>query len=157
MAFSLLTVGGRRISIALHTKRAPSDDEWRDWIALLDQVGPEVQWDLARAPNLVFTDGGAPDTSQRTAVNMRVAQGKTLPAVAVVTQSMLVRVMARGFSIFNPSVRVFAPEDLDGAVAHVGFAPRDARELLSAAINLEGKVLGAGAVETLSAVTRTRG
>lgn len=142
MAFEVgAEIGARRVLVAVHTKQAPTDAEWNAWLALLEQVGEEVGQDLARLPNLVVTDGGAPSTAQRTAVNMLVAQGKTLPPVAVVTDSLFVRTVLRGLTIFNPGTKAFAPAELGRALDHLGIPASAATTLAAACVRL-GKSIG---------------
>ena len=157
MAHALANVGGQQVYVALHTKVAPSDEEWREWTTLLEKHGKAAEWDLAKTPNLVVTDGGAPSTAQRTVVNVLIAQAKTMPAVALVTDSTMVRAIARAFTIFNPRFRVFAPSQIREAAVHAGLASADVPELISALVRLEGDVLGAGAVSTLGELVRGGG
>ncbi len=154
MAFSLVRVGGQPVFVALHTKVAPSEEEWRDWTTLLEKHGKAAEWDLAKTRNLVVTDGGAPSTAQRTVVNVLIAQARSMPPVALVTDSTMVRAIVRAFSIFNPRFGVFAPAQIREAAAHVGVASADVPDLIAALVRLESEVLGAGAVNTLSALTR---
>lgn len=154
MGFGLYPIDGLRLIIALHPRGAPSDADWGEWLKLLDWVGPVVGWDLARTPNLVITDGGAPNTEQRTQVNVRVAQSKSFPPVAVVTRSLVVRTIIRGFSIFNPLSRVFAPSDLALATTHLGLTPGRSSEVIALAQRLEAETLGAGAIVTLKEIAR---
>lgn len=142
--------GGRKLLIAVHTASAPSDLEWDRWLAFLDENGKQMNGDLARLPNLVFTDGGAPSTAQRTAVNMRIAQGVTLPPVAVVTNSVVVRTILRGLSVFNPGTRAFAPTDLENALTHLDVPLSETKSILQAAKRLEMEI-GAGSVSTVDA------
>ena len=154
MAHRLVDFGGQEVFIALHTKVPPSDEEWGGWTARLESFAKSTGWDLARGANFVVTDGGAPSTAQRTVVNVLIAQGRTMPAVALVTDSPLVRAIVRAFSIFNPQFRVFSPAQVREAAAHVGVASADVPNLIAALVSLEGEELGAGAVRTLAALTR---
>lgn len=143
--------GDRTILVAVHTSVAPSEAEWSSWVALLDEHGKRVAEDLWRMPNLVITDGGAPSTAQRTVVNMLIAQGKTMPPVAVVTDSLVVRTLLRAFSVFNPRMRGFAPGAFAGAVSHLGLPASEARSLVQACKQLELEI-GRGAVKTIAAL-----
>lgn len=155
-AFALHQLEHRKVWLAIHTGQPPFPEEWNDWVKALETSAVATGWDSAQTPNLVITDGGAPNTAQRTAVNSLVAQAKTLPAVAVVTSSMIVRVMARGLSIFNPNLSVFAPAQLGQAIDHVGLRRGDIASVVAACLDLEAEVLGPGAVATLAAISRTR-
>jgi hypothetical protein len=154
MAFQPVMIGTRRVLIALHTKSPPSEAEWNRWTQLLEEEAKRCDFDFAQTPNLVLTDGGAPSTAQRTAVNVLIAQARTLPSVALVTDSVLVRAMVRAFSIFNPRIKVFTPAQMARAVVHLGLVEADVPALISALVTLEGQELGAGAVDTLGAVSR---
>ncbi len=154
MGFGIYPMDGLKLIVAVHPRTAPSDADWGEWLRFLDWNGPAVGWDLARSPNLVITDGGAPNTEQRTQVNVRVAQSKSFPPVAVVTRSLVVRTLIRGFSIFNPLSRTFAPNDLDAAMTHLGFSPARTSEVIALTLRLEAETLGAGACETLKEIAR---
>ena len=156
MAYQLEQIGGRKIFLALHTSHAPSAEEWRGWTELIEATCIEQKWDIDSTANFVITDGGAPNTAQRTVVNTLIAQAKTLPAVAVVTSSVIVRTMLRGFSIFNPNIAVFAPQEVAKAAEHVGIGRPDLTALIASCSRLEHDVLRPGAVETLGALTRLR-
>jgi hypothetical protein len=156
MAHSLTEIGGRKLFVAIHTKNAPSGEEWAGWAAMLEKNCHAVEWDLGRIPNFVVTDGGAPSTAQRTEINVLIAQAKTLPPVAIVTDSTFVRTMIRAFSLFNPSLSVFSPADVAKAAAHVGVAKADVPQLIGALTKLEKETFGEGMVHTLGALTRIR-
>jgi hypothetical protein len=153
MAYEMVSLGGRRVYVALHTRDAPSSDEWDGWVALLDKNAKEDGFDLERTPNLVVTDGGAPDREQRTAVNVIVSQAKTLPSVALVTDSIVVRSMVRAFSIFNPRVAVFAPADFNRALTHIGLATSTRPELVARLTALADESLAGRRVDTLAALS----
>lgn len=141
----------RTILVAVHTSEPPSEAEWNGWVALLERCGRAVEQDLWRLPNLVVTDGGAPSTAQRTAVNVLIAQAKTMPPVAVVTDSILVRTLLRGFSIFNPRMRGFAPADFAAAIAHLGLPASEAPSLIQACRRL-ARELSPSSVKTADAL-----
>lgn len=156
MAYSLAEVGGRQVFVAVHTKQAPSDEEWAGWTSMLERHAKASDWNLGSVANLVITDGGAPSTAQRTAVNVLISQAKSYPAVALVTDSALVRTLIRAFSIFNPRIHVFAPADIGKAAEHLGFSRADVPQLIGACTKLESDTMKPGAVETLGVLTRVR-
>lgn len=143
---------GREIVIALHTRVAPSDDEWQRWVDLIRARSEKVGWDLARVGNLVITDGGAPSLEQRTAVNTLIAQGRSYPNVAVVTESPLVRTLIRGLTIFNPQLKVFAPAEFARALTFVGFDAAMRAEVIAECERKVTAEIGVGAVKTLEAL-----
>lgn len=154
MGCGAVEIAGRDIFIALHPKTAPADADWGEWTALLEAYGKAHAWNLGNSTNLVVTDGGAPSTAQRTTINTLIAQAKSLPSVAIVTDSAVVRGIVRALSIFNPRVRVFSPSDIVLAGAHLGLAPRDLPALISTCDEIESAQLGRGAVESLQAIRR---
>lgn len=147
-------LGNRRVLVAVHTSGAPSESEWSSWVSFLEKLGAEVDQDLTRLPNLVITDGGAPTTQQRTAVNVLVAQGKTMPPVAVVTDSAMVRTMLRAFSLFNPRIRAFAPSEFGLAITHLGVPATEQKALAQTCRRLEME-LGSGTVRTVDALFKS--
>lgn len=155
MAHSVMELDGQIVFLSLHTKNVPSDEEWKGWTDTLEVHGRECGWNLGRSSNLVLTDGGAPTIGQRTAVNTLVAQGKTPPWVAVVTESTFVRAMLRALSIFNPRVHAFAPKDARAATDHLQLRSADALEkVVEACERLERQTFGAGTIQTLREVAR---
>lgn len=149
MAHGSLQTQEIEVLLAVHTRQPPSRAEWEAWCELLHQRAEAVQWDLSRTCNLVITDGGAPSTEQRTRINSLIAQGRSSPRVAVVTDSAAVRMIARAFTIFNPMFKVFSPRQLAAATSFLGVARPWQRDLLAALDRLEAEQLGRGAVETL--------
>lgn len=152
MSFGSAEFGDRTLLMALHTESAPSDQEWGEWTDFIGPLSKRVNQDLQRCPNLVITDGGAPSTAQRTAVNVLIAQAETMPPIAVVTESLTVRTVLRGLSIFNPRVRAFAPTDMEGALVHLGIPPSERRTVIDACRRIE-RAQGM-TVRTLRAVPR---
>jgi hypothetical protein len=68
----------------------------------------------------VFTDGGAPNSSQRRIVNEILAGRPPIPA-AVVSNSALARGVITALSWFNPKIKAFAPDEVIDAYHYLGF------------------------------------
>lgn len=152
MGFGALELEGRHVLVAVHGTASPSDAEWQAWAKLLDERGRAVGDELMLLSNLVVTEGGAPTTEQRALVNGMVTRGRSLPAVAVVTSSRMVRVLVRGFSIFNPRLRVFSPGEWRSAGLHVGVPSEHLPRVLELIRRLEADVFGAGTLPTVAAL-----
>lgn len=150
------TTKGHEVVVSLHGSRAPSTAEWLELVEILKSRSIAAEWDLARIGNLVVTDGSGPSTEQRTLVNNMVAQGKSLPNVAIVTDSLAARTLVRGLSIFNPRVRIFAPKDFDAALAFAGLGVGQRAETIAMLDRLERDSMGSGSVATLSAIRNAR-
>jgi hypothetical protein len=145
---------GAYVPVALHTATAPSEEEWTTWMRTLERVADQVHGELALSPNLVLTDGGGPSQAQRTATNNLLARGRSLPAVAIVTDSRIVRTLVRGLSIFNPRLRVFEPADIGLACTHIGLERALQRDILRRAAETVAAEIGVDAVRTLKALPR---
>jgi hypothetical protein len=151
MGWGVLEIDERRVLVAVHGTAPPSDAEWQEWIEMLAHHGRAVDQELVLLSNLVVTEGGAPTTEQRARVNAMVTAGRSRPAVAVVTSNRMVRLMVRGFSIFNDRVRVFAPGEWRGAALHAGVPSDRFASLVSLVGRIEADVFGAGTLPTVAA------
>lgn len=151
MAHGRLDLDGRSLLFVLHGREPPTDAEWDGWLGVLRAEAAARSGDFSRSSNLVLSDGGGPSTAQRTEVNNIVAVATVEPRVALVTESVVVRTLARGLSLFNPSFAVFDPASFRRAVIHVGLGGHEAA-VLEALRSLEAKAFGAGANRTLAAI-----
>lgn len=145
------------VVVALHTSVPPSESEWRTWIALLRSRAEAVDWDLSRVSNLVITDGGGPDHEQRMSIDMLVSRAKRPPRVAIVTDSVMVRTIVRGLSVFNPTVHVFAPAKFDEALLFLGLGVDQRVEVLALCNEAANAKIADGAIHTLHALVGTPG
>jgi hypothetical protein len=99
--------------VCAHTERGPSDDEWSGFLTCLAEIR-----DPSAARVLVHTDGGAPNAHQRALLKAQC--GSVSPPIAVLTPSSGARAIATAISWFIPTIRVFRPEDINGALRHLG-------------------------------------
>lgn len=109
-AFVKTVVG--EVMLVAHTAKAPSDEEWKVYVEGV------VTHDPARLRSLVFTDGGAPNSTQRRVLNEALG-GKTSLG-AVVSPSTMVRGVVTALSWFNPMIKAFAPGETDEAFRYLG-------------------------------------
>jgi hypothetical protein len=119
-SMSARIVGG--YAVFVHSNRAPTDPEWEQALELHRQGGGAVV-----LPTLVYTDGGAPNATQRVRLNSLVTTSK--PRVAVMTPSVLARAAGAALALINSNTRVFGPDQVDRALDHVG-ARGTTRDLL---------------------------
>jgi hypothetical protein len=123
----------KEIFVVAHADAPPTNEEW---VATLDQYRKLA--DIAKARILVFTEGGAPNTLQRDQLN-KLFQGRH-PKTAVVTGSRMVRGVVTAVSWFNPQTRAFAPNDLEGALAHLNVEPSERSQVLALAAEVQAEI-----------------
>lgn len=87
--------------VMLHGTGAPPTEAWRDYLLQLRDK------DLTKMGLLCFTNGGAPDATQRQELNQVIA-GRYY-ARAIVHRSALVRGVVLAVSWFAPGVKAFSP------------------------------------------------
>ena len=102
-----------RLFLVVYGARAPSEDEWCDYLKSVEHHG------VVSTTQLVVTDGGAPTSAQRRSLDDLLA-GRYVP-VAVVSGSFAVRAMVTTMSWFNWSIRAFplGPEGLRDALQYL--------------------------------------
>ena len=113
MAFA--TVGN--VIVALHTANPPSEAEWAAYIAAVKTV------DLREIRAIAFTDGGAPNSAQRKALN-EALKNRACPGV-VVSASTMVRSVVTALSWFNPLVKAFSPDRAADAYRYLNLTPAE--------------------------------
>jgi hypothetical protein len=109
---NVVTASRGRVLMVAHNAEPPTDEEWKDFLRALDRHGIEG------ARLLVWTDGAAPNSAQRQALNDQLG-GRTIP-IAVLSTSTFVRGVATAISWFNPGVKVFPPDKVNDAIRHLG-------------------------------------
>jgi hypothetical protein len=105
---------GRHVVLA-HAAGNPSDAEWQLYIKDIDR------WISELAGILVVTEGGALTSGQRRELNDIFARaGQKSFRVAVLSRNLLARGIVNALSLWNPGIRMFKPEAVDQALAHIG-------------------------------------
>jgi hypothetical protein len=101
----------------LHTAQAPSREEWG---AVMDDFARHSKsGSFARFRVLAVTDGGGPDVTMRMGLQRLYEERQQSPKAAVVTANVVVRGIVAALNWFNPSVRMFAPQNFPDALAHI--------------------------------------
>jgi hypothetical protein len=111
-------LSGSRL-ILLHSKDPPPASDWGPYMNEARRMDQVCQGDLSRAGILVFTDGGAPNATQRSEINEWLAGRKI--RTAVVMSSPLVRGIVTALNWFNKDIKPFAPQGWRDAMSFVGF------------------------------------
>jgi hypothetical protein len=99
--------------VMLHGVGAPPLDGWRDYLLQIRDK------DLTSMGLLCFTNGGAPDPTQRQELNEVI--GGRYYARAIVHRSALVRGVVLAVSWFAPGVKAFSPWTWPAGAEHARF------------------------------------
>jgi hypothetical protein len=114
----------RRLLILVHTKDAPENDEWKEYVESARKWRQEIQGFL------VVSDGGGPNTMQRAeldeAIDIEHHPGKT----AVVTISRIARGIVTAISWFSPGIKAFGTNQLHQAIEYLGTPPPEVEAVI---------------------------
>lgn len=102
--------------ITVHGPQPPSNEEWVEYVRALVKLAADVK-DHSTIRNIVFTEGGAPNSGQRKAVN-DIGYSKSVTS-AIISKSQFVRTVVTAFSWFNDKVKAFSPETMEDAYKHL--------------------------------------
>lgn len=116
------------LSIAVHNNRTPTDTEVHEYCVAL------AKHDVRQLRALIFTDGGAPNSTQRNEVNS-VLKGREHPT-AVVSDDRMVRGIVTAFSWFNSKIRAFSPANINEALDYLGVPPAEHDRVIAEAKKL---------------------
>jgi hypothetical protein len=124
-----------RLFIVVYGTENPTDEEWRDYLGLVQRHG------IDRTMQLIATDGGGPTAVQRRVLN-DVLSGRAVP-VAVVTGSARIRTTVNALSWFNRRIKAFTPSGLREAIAYLEI-PASRTELIVRELDRLRHELGQG-------------
>jgi hypothetical protein len=128
--------------IGVHTKVAPSDAEWKEYIQLCKKVADDAGFPALRG--LSITDGGAPTSTQRALAN-EFLEGRSAPT-AILSSSSIVRGVVTAMSWFNPKIKSFAPVRAREALAYIDFPTNQIGSLCARLRDMKSSVGVVGAV-----------
>jgi hypothetical protein len=121
-----------RINVAVHGKRSPTDLEWATYVnESREHVGRP---DLCL---VVLSRGGSPDGKQRAVLTDSIPKGARKPPVALLTDNAIARGAIAAMSIFNPLMKAFATNDLDGAALYLGLTRAERDRVAKVLVELE--------------------
>ena len=100
--------------VFVENERAPSDEEWGDFLKILalNRV------DLAKLRLLVVTSGGAPTAEQRKQLAATLGGAPLL--VSSVSDNMKIRFVTATIALFHSHMKTFSTQELDQAYDHLG-------------------------------------
>ena len=108
MANFVFDVVDTNLVVVMNTE-SPLPEEWNAYLEACRQLDKKLNGDFTKAAALIFTDGAAPNASQRRSM-VEVLKGRPANS-AVVSDNMMVRAPLGLLSIFNPAVKVFSPKE----------------------------------------------
>jgi hypothetical protein len=100
-----------RLFIVVYRATNPTDEEWNEYLALVERHGVE------QTVQLISTDGGEPTSLQRKKLNALLA-GRMVPVAVVSDEPRILRTVSF-LSWFNRKIKAFPPARLDQALAHL--------------------------------------
>jgi hypothetical protein len=136
----------RNVFVCVHSEECPTDVEWNAFLGDCRAVPPSELRVVA------FTDGGRPNTVQRT--DFAAYCGEAQPLIAVVSGNRIVRGAVTAISWFNKRIKLFSPAAANEALSHVGLNPVEAAQILKLAHQLSAEIDGGIPKAIASAVAR---
>lgn len=133
-----------RVLVSCQTRFNPSDLEWDRWLT----AAAELDRACGDFRILVVTAGGHPTKNQ---VERLKAANRKNPKTAIVSPSLALRFMGGALTFVNPTIRCFAPAEMDRALDHLGMARPERAPVLAAVERLESKLAAEGEAHESSA------
>lgn len=121
-AFKCVSGRGPPFVVLLHTEEAPSAAKWESYVVALTEM-------LARETGVVHvfvaTDGGGPNSSQRSRLAQVVSRGATQALTHVFTDDLLVRSIVAAFRMLTRAYAIaHAPRTFASVCVEYGFTPQ---------------------------------
>jgi hypothetical protein len=140
MGLSIVRCADLQVAVWLHTEQDPPAVGWAEALGRVAELKKKMGGEVASMRMLVITDGGAPNTTQRSELFAQLLEGKTKTAVVTtVLSNRLKRGIATAIFWLNPGFRAFGPDQFSQALTHLdldGHGPA----LLSALTQLQRSV-----------------
>jgi hypothetical protein len=127
-----------RLLISCQAKCNPTDEEWDQWLAAAGSLQREGKGFRL----FVLTDGGHPTKYQ---IERLRKENQTNPRTSIISPSASVRLLAGALTFANPSIRCYAPSDLDRALEHVGLTRGDRQRVTEVIERLQVRLSTASA------------
>jgi hypothetical protein len=110
--------------LVVHSRQLPSDADWQDFVAYCAKAPPGNQ-------AIVFADVTLNARQRRDIQRLHAATGTR--KVAVVTDSMLTRVLVNTMNWLSNTHRAFGLRDVEAAFEHLALSAQDRIALIAAA------------------------
>ena len=99
--------------VFVENERAPSDEEWADFLKILALN----RLDFPKLRLLVVTSGGAPTAAQRKQLAATLGGARLL--VSSVSDNMKIRFVTATIALFHRDMKTFSTQELDQAYDHL--------------------------------------
>ncbi|MBL9106518.1 MAG: hypothetical protein JNL82_36680 [Myxococcales bacterium] len=103
----------RQVVILVHSKDAPADDEWEEYIRDVRTWAPTIR------AVLVISEGGGPNSLQREQMEHALDRERFKGKTAVVTLSRVARGIVTALSWFNPNIKAFSTIQIPAALEYL--------------------------------------
>jgi hypothetical protein len=107
--------------IVVYGSRNPTNEEWETYLDAVERQG------FDRTVQLIVTEGGGPDSTQRKLLNDKL-KGRSVP-VAVVSKNPIIRGVVTALSWFNTKIRAFVPSNFTEALRHLDLPEAEGKAL----------------------------
>jgi hypothetical protein len=124
----------RNVIVCVHPEACPTDAEWKAFLDEAREVPP------SELRVVVFTDGGRPNTVQRS--DLADYCDGAQPLIAVISANKIVRGALTAISWFNKRIKLFSPTAANEALLYVGLSPVEAGQILKLAHQMAAQIDG---------------
>lgn len=125
-----------KTAVLVHSRDNPTNEEWRSYLTAMVGHMEARNGDLV---SLIVTDGGGPNTVQRTDMNEMLVKGRSINT-AVVTESRAARGIVTALGWFNAGIRAFSPARLDDALSYLGLDGTESGRVLETVDRLRAEL-----------------
>lgn len=123
----ILALEDLTVTVWLHTRVDPPPDQFDAALAELGRYRRQHSVLPARMRSLVVSDGGAPDSRQRSQLGAALDHAPSRMAVVTTAlENPIKRGVATALSWLNPDIRFYQPKQLREAVAYIGLTAHEA-------------------------------
>lgn len=124
--------------LLVHAPVPPAPDEWTQYVSDLESVGRNYPEDVTL---LVIAEGSGPSAAQRD--ELRIHAPRKL-RTSVVTTSTVARTIVTLLGWVTPTIRAFAPANMDSAFDYLSISPEARPAILRQLAALRAQVCGVG-------------
>jgi hypothetical protein len=121
MSFHVQDIGELSLMVVVHTAKDPPASAWARYEQAIRDERRRAGDNFQRVRTLVISDGGAPDTEQRSRIQNEIWEGRAMK-MSLLTNSLsnpVKRGIAVALTWMNQGFKICTPDDLHGALTHL--------------------------------------